>query len=79
MDGAFLPKEPPALELAPEFIPVRVTANALSMPQAAGKSASANDADPDLAPQPRRLRSKANWIEIVLSDGTCIVFIRRPR
>jgi transposase len=58
--------------MVPEFIPVRVTANALSMPQAAGKSASVNDADPDLAPQPRRLRSKASRMEIVLPDGTCI-------
>ena len=42
------------LAMVLEFIPVWVQANAaLSMPQAAGKSASMNDADTDLAPQPR--------------------------
>ena len=59
--------------MVPEFIPVWVQANAaLSMPQAAGKSASVNDADSDLAPQPRPSRSKASRIEIVLPDGICI-------
>ena len=59
--------------MVPEFIPVRVTANALlSMPRAAGKSASVNDASSDPASQPRAARCTASRIEIVLPDGISI-------
>ena len=56
-----------------EFIPVRVMASAaLSMPRAAGKSASVNDASVDPMSQRRATRSDASRIEIVLPDGTCV-------
>jgi transposase len=62
-----------AVPMVPEFIPVRVTANAaLSMPRTAGRSASVNDAGSDPALQPRPVRSSASRIEIVLPDGTCV-------
>ena len=56
-----------------EFIPVRVMARAaLSMPRAAGKSVSMNEAGGDPASQPRPTRSAASRIEIVLPDGTTL-------
>ena len=59
--------------MVPEFIPVRVMASAaLSMPRAAGKSASVNDASVDPMSQRRATRSDASRIEIVLPDGTCV-------
>ena len=59
--------------MVPEFIPVRVMASAaLSMPRAAGKSASVNDASVDLVSQRRATRSDGSRIEIVLPDGTCV-------
>ena len=59
--------------MVPEFIPVRVMASAaLSMPRAAGKLASVNDASVDPMSQRRATRSDASRIEIVLPDGTCV-------
>ena len=59
--------------MVPEFIPVRVMASAaLSMPRAAGKSASVNDASVDPMSQRRATRSDGSRIEIVLPDGTCV-------
>nr|WP_214006294.1 transposase [Acidocella sp. C78] len=59
--------------MVPEFIPVRVMASAaLSMPRAAGKSASVNDASVDPMSQRRATRCDASRIEIVLPDGTCV-------
>lgn len=59
--------------MEPEFIPVRVMANAaLSVPRASGKSASVNDASADPLPQTRPTRSDASRVEIVLPDGTCV-------
>ena len=59
--------------MVPEFIPVRVMASAaLSMPRAAGNSASVNDASVDPMSQRRATRSDASRIEIVLPDGTCV-------
>ena len=59
--------------MVPEFIPVRVMASAaLSMPRAAGKSASVNDASVDPMSQRPATRSDASRIEIVLPDGTCV-------
>ena len=62
---------PVPVPMVPEFIPVRVMASAaLSMPRAAGKSASVNDASVDPMSQRRATRSDASQIEIVLPDGT---------
>ena len=64
---------PVPVPMVPEFIPVRVMASAaLSMPRAAGNSASVNDASVDPMSQRRATRCDASRIEIVLPDGTCV-------
>ncbi len=70
--GQVLRSELAPVAMVPEFIPGQVTANAVAMPQTAGKLTSVNGADSDLAPPPRSSRSKASQIDILLPDGICV-------
>jgi transposase len=61
------------VRVEPEFIPVRVMANAaLSMPRALGKSTAVNESGGEPVPQSRATRSDPSRIEIVLPDGTLV-------